>query len=214
MEPVAHVTLQERIFRQITDLILNGEIAPGEIITIQSLANAFGVSTMPVREALIRLTANGALTTVTGRTVGVPKLTLAQLKELRNVRKEIEGLAATWAAINATGPQIDRMRRLCDDLEKAVNSEDVKAYLRLNREFHFAVYGLAQSPTLVTLIETLWLRISPYFNLLHESGNYVISNTHHRKLLEALETNQPAQAREAVASDIQDAYAVLATLVE
>ena len=49
------LTLQDHVFRQLCELILNGEISPGQLITIQALADAFGVSAMPVREALQRL---------------------------------------------------------------------------------------------------------------------------------------------------------------
>ena len=67
-------------------------------MTVQSLAEAFGVSAMPVREALHRLSAAQALTVVAGRSVGIPALTVERLEDLRRVRGEIEGLAAAWAA--------------------------------------------------------------------------------------------------------------------
>jgi DNA-binding GntR family transcriptional regulator len=213
VEPIARITLQQKIYRQVADLILNGEIAPGELVTIQALADAFGVSTMPVREALIRLTAAGALTMVTGRSMGIPRLSTDQLKDLRNVRMEVEGVAAGWASARIDADQIKQIETQCDALKQAVAAGDIKAYLRLNRLFHFSVYEIAQSPTLVALIETLWLRISPYFNLLHGSGNYIISNEHHRELLQALKNGNPTSARKAVHADIQDAYAVLAELL-
>ncbi|HLH48266.1 MAG TPA: GntR family transcriptional regulator, partial [Roseiarcus sp.] len=96
--PLARDTLQERAYRRICDLILDGEIAPGQVVTIQSLAEAFGVSAMPVREALKRLAASGALSLVTGRSIGVPRLSLDRLADLRRVRLAVEGLASEWAA--------------------------------------------------------------------------------------------------------------------
>src|ERR1700732_1496746 len=80
--PVARDTLHERSYRRICDLILDGEIAPGQVVTIQNLAEAFGVSTMPVREALKRLTAAGALSLLTGRSIGIPRLSLERLPGL------------------------------------------------------------------------------------------------------------------------------------
>jgi len=62
--PLSKETLQEQVFRHVTELILDGSIVPGEMVTVQSLADAFGVSPMPVREALRRLTAANALTVV------------------------------------------------------------------------------------------------------------------------------------------------------
>src|ERR1700757_3411756 len=84
--PLARDTLHERAYRRICDLILDGEIAPGQVVTIANLADAFGVSTMPVREALKRLMTAGALSLVTGRSIGVPRLSLDRLADLRRVR--------------------------------------------------------------------------------------------------------------------------------
>ena len=73
------------------ELILNGGIEPGRTVTIQSLADAFGVSAMPVREALHRLVAEKALTVVAGRSVGIPPLNIDRLEDLTRARIEIEG---------------------------------------------------------------------------------------------------------------------------
>jgi DNA-binding GntR family transcriptional regulator len=207
--PLSRDTMQERVYRQVSDLILDGEIAPGQIVTIQSLAEAFGVSTMPVREALKRLTAAGALTLVTGRSMGIPKLSLDRLADLRRVRLAIEGLAAEWAARSIEADELALLRRQCDRLDRAVAREDVKEYLRSNRAFHFIIYNATRSATLVALIETLWLQISPYFNLLHGSGNYVSSNTRHQAMLEALTARDEKATCKALRADIDDAYRVL-----
>jgi DNA-binding GntR family transcriptional regulator len=103
--PVARDTLQERVYNRLASLILDGDIPPGRLVTIQSLAEAFGVSAMPVREALKRLTASNALTVVSGRSIGVPPITLERFTDLRNVRREIEGAATAWAA-NASTPTL------------------------------------------------------------------------------------------------------------
>src|ERR1700688_2221306 len=98
--PVARAprgTLQDHVYRQLCELILNGEIAPGQLITIQALAEAFGVSAMPVREALQRLTAARVLTVISSRSIGIPPLTGERLSDLRRVRLEVESLAPIWA---------------------------------------------------------------------------------------------------------------------
>ena len=92
--PLSRETLQDRVYRHVTELILDGSIVPGEMVTVQSLADAFGVSPMPVREALRRLTAANALMVVSGRSIGIPALSRARLIDLRNVRFEIEAIAA------------------------------------------------------------------------------------------------------------------------
>ena len=151
--PLARDTLHERAYRRICDLILDGEIAPGQVVTIQNLAEAFGVSTMPVREALKRLTAAGAISLVTGRSMGIPRLSLERLADLRRVRLSVEGIATEWAAELMEPGELARLRRQCTLLSRAAKQENVKDYLRANRAFHFTIYNAARSPTLVALIE-------------------------------------------------------------
>src|SRR5579862_4811084 len=143
--PVPKGTLQDLVYGKLCDLILNGEIAPGQLVTIQGLSDAFGVSAMPVREALQRLTAAKALTVISGRSIGIPKLTAERLLDLKRVRLEIEGLAAEWAVDHTTPAMTANLERLVEAMTKAAASGDVKGYLRANRDFHFAIYKAAGS---------------------------------------------------------------------
>lgn len=214
LDPAPRETMQDHVYRKVRDLILSGEIAPGRSITIKSLAEAFAVSHMPVREALHRLTAERALTVVSGRSMGIPPLSVARLADLRRVRGEIEGMAAAWAAERIDEEGLATLSALNAKLDQAVADNDVKGYLHANRDFHFAVYTAAGSATLLSMIESLWLQISPYFNLLHASGNYVESNAHHRALTEALHRRDPEAARKALQGDIGAAASVLDGLLD
>jgi len=206
-------TLQDRVYRQLTDLILNGEIAPGQLVTIQGIADAFGTSAMPVREALKRLTSANVLTVVSGRSIGIPPLTAERLSDLRRVRREIEPLAAEWAIGNATPEQISGLRACLQEMDRAIEEDRIKAYLRGNRAFHFDIYQAAGSPVLDAIIETLWLQISPYFHLLYDSGNYRVSNRQHELMLESLASGDKKGLCGAVRRDIDLAYDVLMGLV-
>lgn len=207
-------TLQERVYRQLSDLILDGEIAPGQLVTIQALAEAFGVSAMPVREALKRLTAAKALTVVSGRSIGIPPLSVDRLSDLRRVRIEIESIAAEWATTNIDDAGIEALKAELSRMETATAAGDVKGYLRANHAFHFIVYGAAGSDALLSIIESLWLQISPYFNLLHGSGNYSASNEQHEAMLNAIRAGDKSALRAAVRADIEGAYDVLMGLLD
>jgi DNA-binding GntR family transcriptional regulator len=206
-------TLQDRVYRQLTDLILNGEIAPGQLVTIQGIADAFGTSAMPVREALKRLTSANVLTVVSGRSIGIPPLTADRLSDLRRVRREVEPIAAEWAIGNATEDQIAELRTCLNEMNRAIEEDRIKAYLRGNRAFHFGIYRAAGSPVLDAIIETLWLQISPYFHLLYDSGNYSVSNKEHEVMLEALSAGDKKALCKSVRRDIDLAYEVLLKLV-
>ena len=213
--PVQRATMQGDVYRQAKQLILNGELAPGQSITVQWLADAFGVSTMPVREAILRLTGEKALTVVAGRSLGIPPLSKPRLDDLTRTRMEIEGFAVAWAAEKidrATVEDLEALTTEMDDIQP--NADARKIYLRANRELHFSVYRASGSETLMGIIEGLWLQISPYFHLLQERGNYVVSNRHHRKLVGALRRRDRNAAVAALRDDIEGAATVLRSMIE
>jgi DNA-binding GntR family transcriptional regulator len=207
-------TLQDFVYRQLCELILNGEIAPGQLITIQSLADAFGVSAMPVREALQRLSAARVLTVISSRSIGIPRLTGERLADLRRVRLEVESLAAVWATPNIGEAEIAALEATVAAMEEAAQIGDNKQYLRCNRAFHFKIYQAGRSEALLAIIETLWLQISPYFHLLHASGNYFKANEQHELMLSAIRARDEAAVSLAVRNDIEAAYRVLVSLLE
>ena len=211
--PVERETLQERVYNRLANLILDGGITPGKLVTIQSLAEAFGVSAMPVREALKRLTASNALTVVSGRSIGVPPITLERFTDLRNVRREIEGAATAWAANRIDADSLASLERDLVRMDKAIAAGETTAYLRANRSFHFTIYRASGSPVSVALIESLWLQISPYFNLLQGSGNYVSANSSHRTAADALMRGDDVSAKAAIRADIDRAFDVLASML-
>ena len=150
---------------------------------------------------------------LTGRSIGIPRLSLERLADLRRVRLSVEGLATEWAADLMEPSELARLRRQCALLSRAAKDENVKDYLRANRAFHFIIYNAARSPTLVAMIETLWLQIGPYLNLLRGSGNYVASNATHRAIVEALAAHDGKAAAKALRADINDAYAILSKML-
>lgn len=210
--PLSRETLQDRVYRRICDMILDGEIEPGRQVTIQAVADACGVSHMPVREALKRLIAANALTVVSGRSIGIPSLSRAALTDLRNVRAEVESLAAVWAARHITEEELVTLAEECRRLEAANAAGDVKSYLRANHAFHFSIYRASRSARLVAIIENLWLQISPYFNNL--GGSYTVANTHHQEMVDALRARDEAKVEAALRADLDGAYQVLAGLID
>jgi DNA-binding GntR family transcriptional regulator len=203
--PVSRVTVQEHVYGRLRELILNGGIEPGRTVTVVSLSEAFCVSAMPVREALHRLVAEKALTVVTGRSVGIPLLTAQRLHDLRRVRVAVEGTATEWAAQRLTASDLAELDRLIDQMETAKAEKNREVYVPANREFHFMIYRTADSETLLSLIESLWLQIGPYFNLLKTTDNWHTANIEHRAMHAALARKVGAAAREALKRDIDDA---------
>lgn len=214
--PVSRATLQDHVYVRLRELILTGGIEPGRTVTVQSLAEAFGVSAMPVREAMHRLVAEKALTNVAGRSVGIPFLSPERLADLRRVRIEVEGTAIGWAAERMTLEEMGPLDDLIAEMEEAKQQGDRARYVPANRAFHFTIYRASGSDTLLSIIESLWLQIGPFFNLLGASDNLLgasdawgASNDHHRVMRAAIAGRDPAEARLALQRDIDDAALML-----
>jgi DNA-binding GntR family transcriptional regulator len=210
--PVSRATLPDEVYRSIKDLILDGNLAPGELVTIQGLAEAFNVSAMPVREALTRLTAERALTVVAGRSVGIPNLDKHRLHDLTRARMAIETTAARWAAEAITAEQLAELEALYDSMDIAIKDGDRREFVRWNHDFHFVVYRAANSQTMLGIIEALWLQVSPYFHMLQGSDN-TTSNAHHRRILDALKARDADGAAKALHRDMTAASDILTKLL-
>ena len=207
--PLKRETLQSLVHQRLCNLILEGELAPGESITVASIASALDVSPMPVREAISRLMALGALTVVSGRSIGVPRLGAEELHDLRRVRLEVEATAVRWAALNVDDAFLATLDDLLASMVAAERDGRVKDFIRTNYEFHFTIYRKAGSPLLLEIIGNIWLRMNPHFHLLQRHGHYRVSNGQHRDLAEALRAGDADRAVAALREDIDSAYAVI-----
>lgn len=201
--------LNDQIFDHLCTMLREGEFKPGQAVPVSKITKAFGVSAMPVREALTQLLAIGVLDNVSGRSVGVPALGLDQLKDLRNVRLEVESLATRWAVENQDQEFLDEMNSLLEKLENADQSNDMRAHIKANFEFHFRLYRQSNSQVLIEVINTLWLRVSPHLYHLEPGKDLKVSNNHHKKIVQyIMEKNSDAVVAE-LRSDINDAYEIL-----
>ena len=214
--PVEKETVHERVYLELRTALMTGAFAPGQNVTIRSLAKAFGTSAMPVREALRRLVAEQALQILPNRSVIVPLMSRAKLDELRRVRVVLEGMAAEQAARHVTPKEIAKLARLIDQMHPMVMSGDAKTYLAANQDFHFTIYRAARSQVLLPMIESLWLQIGPLLNLLlrDQSIAEMFAVKHHAAALEALRQGDGPGARAAIAGDISEAADILLDFVD
>lgn len=207
-------TLQDHVYRELCELILDGGIAPGQSVTIQALADAFGVSAMPVREALQRLTAARVLQVISGRSIGIPPLSRERMIDLRRVRLEVEALAVEWATARMQPGDFVALEGLLRQAEKAADEGMRDEYLRLNRAIHFLIYRASGSEALFAIIENLWLQVSPYFHFLYSSGNFHQAKEKHAQMLAGLKARDPDMVRTGLIEDIEAAGRVLDALLQ
>ena len=205
-KPIQKDKLHEQVFDRLCTLLRQGEFTPGEAVPVAVISKAFGVSAMPVREALTRLLAVGVLTNVSGRSVGVPKLSKDELTDLRNVRLKVETTAVAWAVENRDASFLTDLEEILDRLVKVEKAGDVRSFIRNNYEFHFRLYQQARSPVLIDIINTLWLRVSPHLYHLSRADRYRVSNVHHQAIIEAVRRGDADAASDALIADVSGAY--------
>ena len=208
-KPIQRDKLHDQVYDRLCMLLREGEFTPGEAVRVAHVAEAFGVSAMPVREALTRLLAIGVVANVSGRSVGVPALGYEELTDLRDVRLEVEALAVRWAVRNRDDAFLADLEALLQRLETTEQSGDVSGYVKANYEFHLRLYQQSHSPVLTDIIDTLWLRVSPHLYHLEREGQYKVSNNHHRKIVQSIREGDENGASNALIDDISDAYDVL-----
>lgn len=197
----------ELVYRRIREMILFGEMAPGQAVTIQGLVEQLDAGMTPVREALRRLTAEGALEFLGNRRISVPELTPGQLDEIAFVRQSVEPRLAYLAASRIKPADIERLRAIDDELNIAIDQGDVGAYLKHNCQFHQALYAHAGARILMQVANALWLRVGPSLRVV--CGRYGTANLPdmHDEALAALRAGDADGVAAAIAEDIQQGHA-------
>jgi DNA-binding GntR family transcriptional regulator len=204
-------TLGRHVHAELRERLISGALTPGEKLSLRMVAAQIGVSVQPVREAVARLVADQAFEVLPNRAVRVPVLDVARFEELTTIRLALEGFAAARAATLRSAAELAEMRTHEADFARQQRSTrpDLAAAIRANRALHFAVYRAAGLPTLVSLIEGLWLRIGPLINLdlRGSSGPQRMAKSVrcHADMLAGITTRDEKRARAGLVADIEGA---------
>ncbi|MDM5340529.1 GntR family transcriptional regulator [Fictibacillus enclensis] len=177
--------IHTEVYKHLRYLITSGKILPGDKITLREIAEKFGVSTMPVREAVRRLQAEGFLT-FDRRSVTVRELSLKEVDQIFIIRQRLETLAAEWALPNVTQKDIKILRELAKKMDDKNILYD--EWEELNREFHLYFYNLSMSESLNQLIKNVWDSVTPYMNIFSSSvSSFVSSQEQHHLMIKLIE---------------------------
>jgi DNA-binding GntR family transcriptional regulator len=184
-----YVSKTDLVAALIRELVITGQLTGGEQLRQRDLAQRFGVSQTPVREAMRRLESEGLLVCDTHRGFTVAAPELGPVEENFQIRAALESLGASLAAGKIDAAGLARLRDLNDRM-RALPDDDPR-YLDLNREFHFAIYEYARSPLLLSLMRLLWAALH---------GGPRVTRTHaesarqHDEILQALGNRDAAGA--------------------
>jgi len=211
----ADTSLRSQVYDSLRDALTGGRFAPGQKLSFRYIAATLGVSMTPVREAVRRLVAEGAFEMRPNRSARVPLMTRDKILELRDIRLAVEGLATEKAAALTTREEAATLRRIAAELVAVRIRGDTVADRHKIREFHFTLYAIANQPTLLRVIEGLWLQTGPYMNLLYPDFVASPRGPERRlRIIKALQAHDGATARREMQGDIGDALTYVAGLAD
>ncbi|MBK5945160.1 GntR family transcriptional regulator [Rhodobacter veldkampii DSM 11550] len=202
MTKARKIPTHELTYAALSDMVLFGHLAPGQPVTIQGLVRDLGAGMTPVREAIRRLSSQGALKPQGNRRVVVPRLGLADLDQLAFARLTIEPKLAELALPGLTPEAVAVLRALDGAVDAAIAAGDVPGYLEANHRFHFMLYSASGAQVLVDIARSLWLRFGPSLRVVCGAADTAALPDRHGEALAALETGDATALARAIGNDI------------
>lgn len=201
--PVA--TTSPQVASIVTELradIVEGRVKPGAQLGQESLADRFGVSRMPIREAIRLLEAMGFVTVETNKRCKVADLSLADLRDIYDMRAALEPLAMRQAMPHLTNAQIDEAA----EIQARIERTDPMAFGTANQDFHMLLYRPCGRPRLLQQLDTLFAAADRYVCFAKASPELRNkSNREHHAMLDACRRRDADAAAKVLARHIGDA---------
>lgn len=199
--------LRDQVYEALQARIGDGRLRPGDRIFEQEIAVEFGVSRVPVREA-IRMLQSSGLVEVRERRRGVfvRSLDRRQLEELFDVREALEVLAARLAAERSDADDIEHLGELSRDARRALDDSDVEAMSEANTAFHDKLMALSGNELLVSMLEPLHGRLAWLFRVNLEPERVCAE---HEELYAAIVAGDVALAAEVAQRHVRSSRAMV-----
>jgi DNA-binding GntR family transcriptional regulator len=201
----------ERVYRQIREAILSGELRSHSRLVELTLAEQFGVSRTPVREALKRLSAEGLVIIDPPNGTVVRGIDEREVEEIYTIREVLDGLAARLAAHRILPEDLTRLKSLMEIMTTALEERREEALVQANIRFHDIIYGAAESTRLTELGRSLndfIRRFSREAFQSFERDREVLGE--HQAIIEALDRRDPEAAERLAREHMRNARAFLA----
>lgn len=209
IEKISSVTLRQKVYEQLRANIMAAELLPGEVISLRGLADEFGVSLLPVREAVWQLESENILVVESNKRIQVNHLTKVEFQEVLNLRLLLESEAVDKACQRRTKGSITRVERHLQAMKKHAGVHH-KKYIKKNDEFHQSIYACAKSPLLVELIQRLLARVNPYIFLFAIEGRDLSSAVQcHQDMFTGFSEGDSEKTIAALHRDLTDAANVI-----
>ncbi len=192
-------TTSDHVADALRSAILGGEFADGEELNQVELARHFGVSRVPVREALRQLQAEGLVSAEAHRRAVVVGFSQERIEEIFEIRALIEGHTLERSAPAIDKEALARLRDLCDAMDATT---DQASWLELNHAFHRALLEPSGQRTAIGLVAQLSGQVGRYIRRAGVNSRLTDASSEHRLILDALEANDVPRARAALEAHI------------
>ncbi|HET6294192.1 MAG TPA: GntR family transcriptional regulator [Kribbella sp.] len=200
-------TKAELAYALVREQVLSGDLEPGAVIQQGALARELGISTTPLREALRRLMSDGLVELDAHRDARVSALNAEEARDLVELRRSLDPLAAGLAAERRTRSDLDLIRETAAELEP-LRTDPTADDLASHRRFHSAIYSASQNDLLIQTLDGLWDKADRYRRLALKGGRSEedLDRTHaeHLALVDAIASGD-AETAAAVMRDHVDA---------
>jgi DNA-binding GntR family transcriptional regulator len=198
------MTTHEYAHLRLRQAIMTGTVRPGSALTIRGLAEAMESSPTPVREALRRLSSEGALQVLDNRRIVVPRMTADRFAELIALRSALEQHAARRAVAHITEKRIDRLVEIDNAQDDAIKAGDNAAALLLNQEFHRTLYTANPEQLIMPMVESVWLQLGPFLGIAMEHVAKLYFVDRHQEAIAALRKRDEDAVAAAIHADIHE----------
>lgn len=202
------VSLADQTADELRRMILLGELRAGHPVTQDGLANTLGVSTMPVREALLRLVGEGLVEAAPNRSFTVVSSRISDIRDIYWMHARLAGELARRACRNADGPTNLRLEEASREYERALAVNSPAGLERANLHFHREINRSADAPRLLFLLR-MTLRFIPEGFYSTVQGWAEVSHDGHSEILEAMLERDEDRAERAAAKHVLDAGELL-----
>jgi len=197
------VTKQERVYRVVRERILSGAYGPGYRVVIDALASEFGVSALPVREAIAAYADEGLVIFRPNAGAHVAPADPGVFDEEMTVLAVLEGYATALAAEHLTKTDVKRLSALTDEMVEAIERLDPLSFGKLNQEFHGVIYERCPNAALVDLLRDVARRLDAIRRTVFVQIPYrgAESVAEHRRLIGLISNGAPLSQIEAAARE-------------
>lgn len=194
-----HLTLRERILETIRDAIMSGSLKPGEKVAEPDLAERFGISRTPIREAFRQLESEGYLYVVPRKGAVVTSFSPRDVEEFYAIKSILEGYAARKACGKLTPRELDKLSAINNKLRSLADEGDIKHFFKVHNDFHELFIKASDNEKLLSMINSLVkkfqrLRVAS----LSKPGRMHVSVDEHDKIIEAFRNKDAALAEKLV----------------